>query len=118
MSDSALPALGTEGGSRPLRSLLLAVVLFLVLLLATFGLKGWQDVTRVRAREVALENGIAATETRIAELRAKIERMKGDPLTLDQMAREELGLVAPDDVVIVLPPPPPDAPPAPVPETP
>ena len=104
MSESALPTVEGESASRPLRSLLLAVVVFLILLLATFGLKGWQDVTRVRAREQTLQNGIAATESRIGELRARIERMKDDPATLDRMAREELGLVSPDDVVIVLPP--------------
>lgn len=103
MSETAPPTPVSDGGSRPLRSLLSAVVVFLALLLATFGLKGWQDVARVRARERALESGIAASEGRIAELRARIARLKDDPLTLDRMAREELGLVSPDDVVIVLP---------------
>lgn len=105
MTDSAPLTPAPGGGSRPLRSLLSAVVVFLALLLATFGLKGWQDVARVRARARALESGIAASESRIAELRARIERLKDDPLTLERMAREELGLVSPDDVVIVLPPP-------------
>jgi cell division protein FtsB len=92
-----------EAPPRPFRSLLSAVFVFLVLLLATFGLRGWQDVSRARERERTLAAEVAATEARIAELKRKIERMKNDPVTLDRMARQELGLVSPDDVVIVLP---------------
>jgi len=92
-----------EAPPRPFRSLLTAVFVFLILLLATFALRGWQDVSRARARERALAADVAATEARIAELRRRIERLKGDPVTLDRMAREELGLVSPGDVVIVLP---------------
>lgn len=92
-----------ERRPRPFRSLLSAAVVFAALLLGTFGLRGWQDVTRVRARERTLAAEVAATEGRIAELRRKIERLKDDPITLDRVAREELGLVSPGDVVIVLP---------------
>ena len=92
-----------EAPPRPFRSLLTAVFVFLLLLLATFGLRGWQDVSRARSRERALAAEVAATEARIAELQRRIERLKSDPTTLDRMAREELGLVSPDDVVIVLP---------------
>jgi cell division protein FtsB len=90
-------------GPRPFRSVLVAVVAFLVLLLATFALRGWQDVSRARARARALEAEVAATEARIAELRRRIDRLRDDPVTLDRLARQEVGLVAPGDVVIVLP---------------
>jgi cell division protein FtsB len=93
----------TEPGARPFRSVLVAVVAFLVLLLATFALRGWQDVSRSRSRAAALEAEVAATEARIAELKRRIDRLRDDPVTLDRMAREEVGLVAPGDVVIVLP---------------
>ncbi len=88
---------------RPLRSLLSAVVVFLVLLLATFGLRGWQELSEVRARERALAAEVAASERRIEALRERIERLQRDPLALDRAARQELGLVANDDVVLVLP---------------
>lgn len=88
---------------RPLRSLLSAVVVFLVLLLATFGLRGYQELSQARARERALAAEVAASEERIAALRARITRLQDDPVALDRAAREELGFVAKDDVVLVLP---------------
>ena len=42
-------------------------------------------------------------EERIALLKRRIESLKNDPVTLDRVARESLGLVRPEDVVIVLP---------------
>ena len=81
------------------------MVIFLVLLLATFGLKSHRDLTAVHGRERTLLAEIAGTEQRIAELRRRIESLKNDPVMLDRVAREELGLVRPEDVVIVLPAP-------------
>ncbi|HLF56089.1 MAG TPA: septum formation initiator family protein [Thermoanaerobaculia bacterium] len=88
---------------RPLRSLVSAVVACLLLALAVAALKGWRDYQQTRAREERLKAEIAATETRIGALERKIERLQNDPATLDRVAREELGLVRPDEVVIVLP---------------
>lgn len=89
---------------RPLRSLVSAMVVFLVLVLATFALKGWRDLASARAREKTLAAEVAATEARIEEAKRRIARLKADPVTLDRLAREELGMVAPQDVVVVLPP--------------
>ena len=94
-----------EPRPHPLRSVLMAVVVFLVLLLATFGLKSYRDLTAVRGRERQLTAEIAGTEKRIALLKRRIESLKNDPVTLDRVARESLGLVRPEDVVIVLPAP-------------
>lgn len=103
-----------EPRPHPLRSVVAAVVVFLVLLLATFGLKSYRDLSSVRGREQALLAEIAGTEQRIALLRHRIERLKNDPVMLDRVARESLGLVRPEDVVIVLPAPAPaEASPAP-----
>jgi cell division protein FtsB len=105
VTTTSASAPGGEAGTppRPFRSVLVAVVAFLVLLLATFALRGWQDVSRARSRARALESEVAATEARIAELKRRIDRLRDDPVTLDRLAREEVGLVAPGDVVIVLP---------------
>jgi cell division protein FtsB len=89
---------------RSLRSLLSALVVFLVLVLATAALKGWRDLERAREREATLASEVAAAEARIAEAQRRIERLARDPVTLDRLAREELGRVAPGDVVLVLPP--------------
>ena len=93
------------------RSVLGAVVVGALLLLAGAGVKSYKDLAAARAREAALERSIADSEERIAQLHAKIERLKGDPSTLERLAREELGMVRAGDVVIVLPPE--DAPPPP-----
>ena len=92
-----------EPRPHPLRSLLVAVVVFLALLLATFGLKSYRDLAAVRGRERVLLAEIAGTEERIARLKHRIESLKNDPVMLDRVARESLGLVRPEDVVIVLP---------------
>ncbi len=105
MTDAPPLASTDEPRPHPLRSVLLAVVVFLVLLLATFGLKSYRDLAAVRARERLLTAEIAGTEERIARLRHRIESLKNDPVTLDRVARESLGLVRPEDVVIVLPAP-------------
>lgn len=81
----------------------MAVVVFLVLLLATFGLKSYRDLDAVRGRERLLIAEIAGTEQRIALLKRRIESLKNDPVMLDRVARESLGLVRPEDVVIVMP---------------
>lgn len=94
-----------EPRPHPLRSVVVAVVVFLVLLLATFGLKSYRDLAAVRGRERVLTAEIAGTEERIALLKRRIESLKNDPVTLDREARASLGLVRPEDVVIVLPPP-------------
>ncbi|HSM12705.1 MAG TPA: septum formation initiator family protein [Thermoanaerobaculia bacterium] len=88
---------------RPLRSLLSALFVFLLLVLATAALKGWRDLDRSRVRETELKARIAATEQRIETLRREIHDLQSDPATLERVAREDLGLVRPDEVVVVLP---------------
>ncbi len=85
------------------RALLRALYAVVLVALASAALKGWRDHQRAEAREVLLESEIAATEARIAALRLRIERLQHDPTTLDRVAREELGLVRPEEVVIMLP---------------
>jgi cell division protein FtsB len=88
---------------RSLRSLVSLAVGATLLALAAAGLKSWRDFEQVRGREAALLDGIAASERRIHALERRIESLENDPATLDRLAREELGLVRPDEVVVVLP---------------
>jgi cell division protein FtsB len=90
-------------GPRPLRSLVTAIVAVVLVALAVAGLKGWRDYQSARAHESRLRAEIAASEARIHVLERRINRLQDDPATLDRVAREELGLVRPDEVVIVLP---------------
>lgn len=76
----------------------------LVLLLLMAGFKGYRDLSYVKGQEAALAGKIAATEKRIQGLKDRVERIRHDPASLEQIAREELGWVRDGDVVIVLPP--------------
>lgn len=86
-----------------MRPLLGAGVVFLLLLLGTAGLKGYRDLTRARQRERQLESRIEETRRRVDELTHLIEALREDPVTLERLAREELGMVFPGDILIVLP---------------
>ncbi len=88
---------------RPLRSLVSALVVFALLGLAAAALKGWRDYQGARAHEQRLEQDIAGTQKRIGALERQIDRLQHDPATLDEVAREQLGLVKPDEVVVILP---------------
>ena len=93
----------SSGAPRPLRALLQALYAVALIALASAALKGWRDHQHAVEHERTLEAEIAATEERIATLKLRIDRLQHDPATLDRVAREELGLVKPNEVVIVLP---------------
>ncbi|HNZ96554.1 MAG: Septum formation initiator [Acidobacteria bacterium ADurb.Bin051] len=105
------PPAAPAGRSR--RALWAVVLVVLLLLLGSGMASGWRDLQAARARERALAARVAAAEERVALLRERIGRLRDDPLTLERLAREELGWVRPEDVVIVLTPAPPPASPAP-----
>jgi cell division protein FtsB len=87
-------------GSRPALGLSLALLL---LLIAAAAARSHRDLERARERERELEAKISDTRARIGELDEEIERLRDDPVTLERLAREELGMARPDDVVLVLP---------------
>lgn len=89
---------------RPARPVLWAAALFLLALLALAGTKSTKDLSTVRQREAELVGRLAETRAEIAAFERRLERLRRDPVTLERLAREELGMVAPGDVVIVLPP--------------
>ncbi len=80
-----------------------ATVVVLLALLAAAGVKSYRDLDAARAHEATLHLRIEQTEERLLRLGERIGRIEGDPLTLERLAREELGMVYPEDVVIVLP---------------
>ena len=76
----------------------------LLLAMALAGARSFRDLGRARARTAELATEIGEAEARIVELERRIELLREDPVTLERLAREELGLVRPDDIVVVLPP--------------
>ena len=74
-----------------------------LLVLAIAAVDAYRDLAQQRARRAELEGEIRRAEARIQELEGRIERMRSDPETLERLAREELGLVRPEDIVVVFP---------------
>ena len=104
----------------PWRALLCAAGAIVLVALAGAGWKSYRDLAAARAREALIEERIRLTGARVEALRGRIERLRDDPVTLERLAREELGMVKPADVVVVFPPEPtPSSPdPRPAPQTP
>jgi cell division protein FtsB len=75
----------------------------LLTVLTLSGLKGYRDLRSARGREATVEREIEAARQRVETLRRRVEEERDDPVALEHLAREDLGMAHPDDVVIVLP---------------
>jgi cell division protein FtsB len=82
--------------------LALAVIAVLVAVGAA-SLRSWRDLAEQRAHEAELAAAIVKTETKVRQLEERNRRLENDPVTLERLARQELGLVKPDDLVVVFP---------------
>jgi cell division protein FtsB len=87
------------------RPVLGVTALLLFALLAIAALKSSRDLETARGRERWLRSQITATQATSERLRLRIDRLHHDPGMLEQLAREDLGMVRPGDVVIELPDP-------------
>lgn len=93
----------TAAPRRPVRTVTVAAVLFLVLLVGLAAARSWRDLDLARDRKAELQVKVETTRQRIDALDRRIQRLRDDPLLLERLAREELGLVKDGDVVFVLP---------------
>jgi cell division protein FtsB len=84
--------------------LALAVIAVLVAV-GTASARSWRDLAEERAHEAELQASIVRTENAVRELEERNQRLEKDPVTLERLARQELGLVKPDDLVVVFPDP-------------
>lgn len=75
-----------------------------VLVVGVAGVKGWADLksSRTRADELRLE--LQQVEESVRSLETRIRELGPDGRLLEKVAREELGLIGPDEVLILLPP--------------
>ncbi len=85
------------------RVLLGSAVVFFLVLLASSWVASLRDLRSAHRREALLLERIETTELRNQELEQKIERLRDDPLMLERLAREQLGLVREGEVVVVFP---------------
>jgi cell division protein FtsB len=102
---NAEPETPTESSVHPLRSWLGVTVIMMLAILTAAGIKSYRDLAAARDHQADLERRVEAAKERIGILDQRLEGMEDDPIVLERLAREELGMVRPDDVVIVLPAP-------------
>lgn len=77
------------------------LVLFNLVALIVFGDNGLVELSMLRSREALLiqQNEIMAKEN--IQLYRTIRRLKNDPVYIENVARNELGMVGRDDVIII-----------------
>lgn len=80
-----------------------AVVLFNLMLLIVFGDNGLVELARMRAQEHSLADQNEALARENVELYRTIGRLKNDPVYIESVARNELGMVGKDDIIILRP---------------
>ena len=66
--------------------------------------RGFRDLSLAKAREAELERSIELTGVEIDRLQRHVERLRSDPVLLERLAREELGMVRPGEVVVIVAP--------------
>jgi cell division protein FtsB len=86
------------------RALRAAAVGVTVLAIVVFGSQGLARVWHMKHEVDALEGEIAALRADTDRLASAVARLRSDPDSIEQVAREELGLVKPGERVFKLPP--------------
>ena len=79
---------------------LVALVLFNILLVIIFGDRGLVEVNRLRGeKDRLLRDNRELTEKNLS-LSREIERLKTDPVYIEHVARQELGMIGRDEVIV------------------
>ena len=79
------------------------VVLFNLVLLIVFGDDGFVELSRLRAKEQLMTQRNEALAGENVSLYRTIGRLKSDPVYIESVARNELGMIGKDDIVILGP---------------
>jgi cell division protein FtsB len=79
------------------------VVAVFVLGLSVAALRSYRDLSMQRDRERQLTERVQETRERVEVEERRLRRLADDPQMLERLAREELGMVRPDEVVFVFP---------------
>ena len=70
---------------------------------AAFGPSGWREVQRLRQERLQLESRISELEEENRRLQQRLDRLEHDRVFLEQLAREKLGMVYPDERIVIVP---------------
>ena len=78
-----------------------------LLILVGLGIYGWEGITQlrqVRAQLETLERDNVTLRQQAERLSRTIDRLRNDPAYLERIAREEQGLVRPGETILKFPP--------------
>ena len=84
------------------RKITLALVfsaMFVLLLVVIFGDNGWVELKRLQKSHMALIQGNARLTRENSQMYDIIGRLQHDPDYIENIARQELGMVRPDEVI-------------------
>jgi cell division protein FtsB len=70
---------------------------------AVLGEGGYVDMLRLRAEIASMQADIEQYETEVDRLQSELHALREDPLALERIAREQLGLVRRDEIDFLLP---------------
>ncbi len=92
-----------ERAQRSLPTLIGVGLILALLFLARAGSESYAGLAELAEREAELEIDVEETRLRVEGLKRRVGLLQDDPVVLERLAREELGLVRPGDTVVVLP---------------
>lgn len=92
-----------EWTQRSLPTLIGVGLIVVLLLLARAGADNYSGLAELAEREAELELELEEARQRVESLKGRVAQLQDDPVVLERLAREELGLVRPGDTVVVLP---------------
>lgn len=78
-------------------------VSLVVLVVGVAGVKSWSDLKISEERATELKQDLAKVDASVDRLKQRIHLLQSDSELLERVAREELGVVHPDEVVVILP---------------
>ena len=73
--------------------------MFILLLVVIFGDNGWVELRRLQHTHQSLINGNAFLTQENAQMYGAIDRLQNDPDYIENIARQELGMIRPDEVI-------------------
>ena len=76
------------------------VFLFTLLLMIVFGDNGFLDLERLNREKAELTKMSSDMESENLKLYRKVERLKNDPVFIENTARQELGMIHEDEVIL------------------
>lgn len=87
---------------RRLLQYVLALVTCVLVVDAIVGEKGLLAMMRARQEHQALEQSLARAKAENARLREEARRLREDPVTIEEIARRELGLMKPGERLFII----------------